>query len=85
MEVTESALTQLFATVLPLLNERQRRVLAGAQARALGRGGITMVAAAAGMARSTVQKAVAEVDAGVEATAAVRRPGAGRKRLIDKD
>jgi hypothetical protein len=85
VEVTESALTQLFATVLPLLNERQRRVLAGAQARALGRGGITMVAEAAGMARSTVQKAVAEVHAGVEATAAVRRPGAGRKRLIDKD
>jgi len=44
-----------------------------------------MVAEAAGMARSTVQKAVAEVDAGVDATAAVRRPGAGRKRLIDKD
>lgn len=85
MEVTESALTQLFATVAPLLNERQRRVLAGAQARALGRGGITMVAAAAGMARSTVQKAVAEVDAGVDVTTAVRRPGAGRKRLIDKD
>lgn len=85
MEVTEPALTQLFATVLPLLDERQRRVLAGAQARALGRGGITKVAEAAGMARSTVQKAVAEVDAGVAATAAVRRPGAGRKRLIDKD
>lgn len=85
MEVTEPALTQLFATVLPLLDERQRRVLAGAQARALGRGGITRVAEAAGMARSTVQKATAEVDAGVESTAAVRRPGAGRKRLIDKD
>ncbi len=85
MEVTEPALTEMFATVLPLLNERQRRVLAGAQARVLGRGGITMVAEAAGMARSTVQKAVAEVDAGVNATAAVRRPGAGRKRLIDKD
>ncbi len=85
MEVTEPALTEMFATVLPLLNERQRRVLAGAQARALGRGGITMVAETAGMARSTVQKAVAEVDAGVDATAAVRRPGAGRKRLIDKD
>ena len=85
MEVTESALTNMFATVLPLLDERQRRVLAGAQARALGRGGITMVAGAAGMARSTVQKAVAEVDAGLDVTAAVRRRGAGRKRLIDKD
>lgn len=85
MEVTEPALTQMFATVLPMLDERQRRVLAGAQARALGRGGITMVAEAAGMARSTVQKAVSEVDAGVDLTAPVRRRGAGRKRLIDKD
>ncbi|MGH9279165.1 MAG: ISAzo13-like element transposase-related protein, partial [Acidimicrobiales bacterium] len=75
----------MFATVLPLLDERQRRVLAGAQARALGRGGIAMVSRAAAMARSTVQKAVAEVDAGVDPAAPVRRPGAGRKRLIDKD
>jgi len=37
------------------------------------------------MARSTVQKEVAEVDAGVDPAAPVRRPGAGRKRLIDKD
>ena len=85
MEVAEAALAQMFATVLPLLDERQRRVLAGAQARALGRGGIATVSRAAAMARSTVQKAVAEVDAGVDPAAPVRRPGAGRKRLIDKD
>jgi len=60
-------------------------VLAGAQARALGRGGIATVSRAAAMARSTVQKAVAEVHAGVDPAAPVRRPGAGRKRLIDKD
>lgn len=85
MEVTEAALTRMFATVLPLLDERQRRVLAGAQARALGRGGIAAVTRAAGMARSTVSKAAAEVDAGVEPAGRVRRAGAGRKRLIDKD
>ncbi len=85
MEVAEADLAVMFATVMPLLNERQRRVLAGAQARALGRGGIAMVARASGLARATVQKAVAEVDAGVDAGAPVRRPGAGRKQLIDKD
>jgi len=85
VEVTEAALTRMFATVLPLLDERQRRVLAGAQARALGRGGIAAVTRAAGMARSTVSKAAAEVDAGVEPAGRVRRAGAGRKRLIDKD
>jgi Rhodopirellula transposase DDE domain len=85
VEVSEAALSQMFATVMPLLDERQRRALAGAQARALGRGGIAMVARTASMSRSTVQKAVSEVDSGVEVDAPVRRAGAGRKRLIDKD
>lgn len=85
MEVTEAALSRIFGTVLPALDERQRRLLAGAQARALGRGGIASVSRAAQMSRTTVQKAVAEVDAGVDVAARIRRPGAGRKRLITKD
>ena len=79
------ALREMFATVLPVLDERQRRVLAGAQARALGRGGIAVVARTAQLSRTTVQKAVAEVDAGVDAATLVRRPGAGRKSLVAKD
>ncbi len=85
MEISEKALGGMFDTVLPVLDERQQRVLAGAQARALGRGGIAAVARASGLARATVQKAVAEVDAGVDPSAPVRRPGAGRKRLTEKD
>ncbi len=84
MEVSEAALSGMFSTVMPLLDERQRRVLAGAQARALGRSGIGVVARTARMGRTTVQSAVAEVDAGVDPDAPVRRPGAGRKRLADK-
>jgi hypothetical protein len=37
------------------------------------------------MSRSTLQNAVAELDAGAEVTDRVRRPGAGRKPLIDVD
>jgi hypothetical protein len=70
---------------LPHLDERQRRMLAGAEARALGRGGIALVARATGMSRSTVQKGAAEVDAGVPVSSRVRRLGAGRKQLIDHD
>jgi hypothetical protein len=69
----------------PLLDERQRRALAGVTARALGRGGVAQVAVASGMSRKTVSAAVAEVDAGFEASSRVRRPGAGRKKLIDHD
>jgi hypothetical protein len=85
VEVTEEGLADKLSTVMPHLDERQRRILAGAEARALGRGGIALVASVTGMSRSTVQKAVAEVDSGVEPQARVRGPGGGRPRLVDKD
>src|ERR1039458_2053698 len=75
----------MFATLTPHFDERQSRLLAGAQARALGRGGVVAVARAAGMSRSTVQTGAREVDEGAKPTDRVRRPGAGRPRLIDKD
>src|SRR6266576_3459267 len=40
-----------FAVIFPHLDERQRRLLMGAEARALGHGGIRLVARAAGSAR----------------------------------
>ena len=81
--VTGESLVTMLGRVMPHLDERQRRVVAGATARLVGRGGIAAVAEAAGMSRSTVQKAVGEIDAGVEPTGRVRPPGAGRPRVID--
>lgn len=53
-----------FAVLLPQLDERQRRLLLGAEAIALGRvGGIAAVAAASGSSRPTVTRGVAEVRA----------------------
>ena len=85
MELSESGLVEVFAGIRPLLDECQRRALAGVTARALGRGGVARVAVVAGMSRKTVSAAVAEVDAGLVASARVRRPGAGRKRLVEHD
>ena len=81
MPARDEALSSLFVTVFPHLNERQRRILAAAQARALGWGGIAAVAEASGMSRSTVQKAVRELDEGVELSERVREPGGGRKSI----
>jgi transposase len=81
--VSDEGLAAMLTTVMPHLDERQRRIMAGAAARALGRGGIVAVAEATGMSRSTVQKAVAEIDAGVEVSQRVRPPGAGRPRVED--
>lgn len=78
-------MAELFSKMRPVLDERQRRVLAGVTARALGRGGVAQVASVSGMSRKTVSAAVAEVDAGIEPSARVRRPGAGRKKLVEHD
>jgi hypothetical protein len=86
VEVTEEALEEFFSVVMPLLDERQQRLIAGAAARMLGRGGTTTVSRAAGMSRSTVTTGSKEVDRGDAVPAErVRRPGGGRKRNIDKD
>ena len=51
---SEQALADKFAALLPHLDERQRRLLMGAEARALGHGGITTVAHAAGVSAVSV-------------------------------
>ena len=77
-------LSVFFASVMPHLNEVQRRVVAGSMARALGHGGKTAVAAASGLSRNTVIKAQGEVEAGVEPSERLRAAGAGDKPAIDK-
>lgn len=69
---------------MPHLNERQRRVVTGALAEALGRGGQQFVVGAAGISTSTMSKAVREVRAGIEPSDRQRAPGAGDKPAIDK-
>src|SRR5438094_896534 len=48
MEITREMLAAKFGAIFPHLDERQRRLLMGAEAGALGHGGIRLVARAAG-------------------------------------
>src|SRR5919204_5398634 len=80
---TEQTLAVKFEVLFPHLDERQRRLLMGAEARALGHGGIRAVARAAGVAENTVARGVSELDAGGRPLGRTRRPGGGRKRLAD--
>jgi len=84
MEIEASVATR-FAAISPHLNERQRRLWVGSEARALGRGGVSLVARATGISRPTVHKALEELDAPPLASGRVRRPGGGRKRLSTTD
>ena len=82
---TQQSLAAKFEAVFPHLDERQRRLLAGAEARALGHGGIRVVAQAAGMREGTVSRGVAELDSGHEPLGRTRRLGGGRKKAADLD
>ena len=84
MEVTSEGLARFFEVVLPHMDEVQRRVVAGAVAELLGRGGKTLVAQASGMSRNTVIKAEREVIEGLGPSERLRAPGGGDKPLTDK-
>ena len=77
--VTDEGLSFFFGEVLPHLDERQRMIITGAAARALGHGGVKAVAVASGLSLSTVQSGALAVDSGIEPSDRVRAPGAGRK------
>ncbi|MGA5807410.1 ISAzo13 family transposase [Streptomyces cellulosae] len=88
MRVSESIRDQLavkFEVLFPHLDERQRRLLMGAEARILGHGGIRAVARAAEVSETTVRNVVDELEAGAEPLGRVRRPGGGRKRAAEVD
>src|SRR5271170_479331 len=81
----EESLAAKFTVLLPHLDERQRRLYLGSEARALGHGGIRLVARAAGVREATVAQGAAEVDCGEEPMGRARRPGGGRKRVAEVD
>lgn len=80
-----SQLTVRFEVLFPHLDERQRCLLLGVEARILGHGGVRAVARAAGVSETTIRKGVDELEAGAKPLGRVRRPGGGRKRTAEVD
>ena len=52
MGSVEEVVADKYAVIAPFLDERQRRLWLGVEARALGRGGVSAVARAAGVSRT---------------------------------
>jgi transposase len=83
-----AAVQQRFALLAPELDERRRRLLAAAEAVALGWGGIAGVARATGVSRRAIQAGIADLrapEADRLPAGRVRRPGGGRKRAVETD
>jgi len=77
-----------YKALVDVLDERTRRLWAAAEARAAGYGGVSLVARATGLSRATIAAGLEELRRPRRRTAAsppgrrLRRPGAGRKRLV---
>jgi hypothetical protein len=79
---------QVFEALAPTMDERDRRLLAAALARMVGHGGIALVSAATGVARSTIGRGLDDLDepqTRPPAEQPIRRPGSGRHRLTQDD
>jgi DNA-binding phage protein len=86
MDTDTALIKKRFESIEPFLDERMRRLLAAAEAAALGRGGITKVSRATGVSRPTIAAGLEELaDPSLVDTKRVRRAGGGRKRTVDTD
>jgi hypothetical protein len=85
-----ACIRQKYLALSPVMDELMRRLWVATEASALGRGGVTAVSLATGVARNTITAGLRELEhrrAHPEEDLAVRirRPGAGRKLLTETD
>jgi hypothetical protein len=81
----DTVLAGLYELLAPHLTEKQRRLLAGAGARALGRGGGARMARISGLSRPTVYAGVRELEERPDPGGRVRRRGGGPRRRTMAD
>jgi hypothetical protein len=92
----DSPIGQRWEILGAALDERQRRLLVGVEAKVLGRGGIAAVALATGVSRTTIMAGISEIEAMKSPDFSVDQPptpkatgarqaGGGRKRIEIKD
>lgn len=79
--ISDRQLSAKLNTVLPHLNERQKRLFLAAEAKTLGWGGISKVASATGVSRVTIYKALKEIKFHPPVSERIRKFGGGRKGI----
>lgn len=80
----EATIVAKYAALAPVLDERSRRWWAAAESSAIGYGGDALVSSATGLARETIRKGRWEIARGQAPTGRIRRPGAGRPGVRER-
>lgn len=84
--MTEQALRKRFIKISPHLDEKARRLWCGNEAAAIGYGGVSLVANATGVSRTTITEGEKEIVGAKDVPKErVRRKGGGRKLKTDTD
>ena len=79
-------LKEKFRFVWNQLDERGRRLVAAAEAKDIGRGGITLVHQACGLSRNVIARGITEIERKIASPPGhVRRAGGDRKPLTAHD
>jgi Rhodopirellula transposase DDE domain len=79
----EQIVHQKFTALLPILDERSRRLWAATEAKAFGRGGVSLVSKATGISRTTIHQGIKELAQSVPSppSSRIRAKGGGRKSM----
>jgi Rhodopirellula transposase DDE domain len=86
IDVDMAALKRRFELLAPSVDERTRRLVAAAEAVAIGWGGVSRVSQATGVSRRAISQGIKELqEPRVPGAGRVRRPGGGRKRTVEQD
>jgi len=72
---------QRISTLLPHLNESQKRLFLASEAIAYGRGGISEVERISGVSRPTIRKGISEIKSQKAPSEKIRVGGGGRKPI----
>jgi transposase len=81
----DSGLVTKINTMLPLLNEKQKRIFLALEANAIGRGGVKLMHEISGVSQTTIIRGKTELKGNEsENGSRVRKPGGGRKKMTEK-
>jgi len=84
--INEKVIQEKFLAINPTLNELSRRRWVATEAKALGRGGVSIIFRATGVNRNTIMKGIKEIESKktIEPNR-LRKKGGGRKKITEKN
>ena len=86
-----AAIRNKYRMLSPALDEKTRRLWAASEATSVGWGGVSIVSEATGLAHTTIRRGIRDLECVALGTdeivgfSKIRRPGAGRKSVVESE